>query len=178
MDQVIRDILDGDKDRFRIIVRTYSEDLLRLAYHFAGNWEDAKDITQTTFIRVYRSLKRYDLSKPFKPWIYRIHLNNCRTAGGRQTKRRARFVPLEPESAATEPNPAASGDEDKILRCIHSLSLKQKAAFILIEIEGHDSEEASQIMGCSASTARVHLARAKRNLRRELTSIGFHDESA
>jgi DNA-directed RNA polymerase specialized sigma24 family protein len=57
-----------------------------------------------------------------------------------------------------------------------SLSPKQKAAFILVEIEGIRQKDAALRLGCRESTLRVHLARAKENLRRKLRSIGVNDE--
>ncbi|MBU0690794.1 RNA polymerase sigma factor [bacterium] len=177
MEKTVREILDGNKDRFREIVRRYSPEFLRIAYSFAGNWEDAKDITQTTFIRTYRFLYRFRQEQAFEPWIFRIHLNNCKSAAHRLKLTRSRHVPLNPENLvsgdAADTDPASKFLLDQILH----LSIKQKAAFMLVEIEGLPQKEAALRLGCRESTLRVHLARAKENLRKRLRAIGVKNES-
>lgn len=176
MEQIVREILDGNKERFREIVRRYSTEFLRIAYAFSGNWEDAKDITQTTFIRTYRFLYRFRQGKAFDPWIYRIHLNNCKSVSRRLRLMSSRHVPLDAESTmiheSATPDPASAA----VLKQLSYLSAKQKAAFILVEIEGVSQREAALRLGCRESTLRVHLARAKENLRQRLRAIGVTDE--
>jgi RNA polymerase sigma factor (sigma-70 family) len=169
---IIRDILSGNHERFREIVRRFSDDLLRIAYNFVHDWDEAEDLTQSTLIRCYQNLRRYDPERPFRPWLYRIHVNVCKAAAKRKQGRRLHEIPL------TESTPEMSSefglDESAvILRQIEQLSVKQKAAFILIEMEGMNSKEAAYIMKCADSTLRVHLARAKQTLRANLTKLGI-----
>ncbi len=166
-----------DPDSFRAIIREYSDDLLRVAWHFVHDWDEAQDLTQVTLIKCYRSLARYDPERPFRAWLYRIHLNTCKAAARRAARRRRREIRLED---AVEPAaaPVDSGDTDLILRQIARLSAHQRAAFVLIAIEGLTSAEAAYIMRCSDSTVRVHLARAKETLRGELSKLGIGYGSA
>ena len=173
MDDVIRKILEGDKEKFRIILREYNEELLRIAYHFVQNWEDAKDITQNTFIKVYRSLRSYHPGRPFKPWIYRIHLNQCKSAYRKHKRRIASQVSLDSSTDTAAQTREFTGEEAIILNHVHSLSSKQRAAFVLVEIESYASKEAARMIGCADSTLRVHLARAKQNLRKKLKESGI-----
>lgn len=165
----------GNKERFRDILREYGEDLLRVAYHFVHDWDEAKDVTQQTFIRCYTRLRSYDPRRPFRPWLYRIHLNGCKSAARRCRRRSARFTAIE---NVEEPAHSAdvSNDYDAIVRQIDALPTRQKAAFVLIEIESYTSVEASEMLSCSDSTVRVHLARAKRTLRERLKRLGISDE--
>lgn len=175
MDDVVRDILAGNKERFRVIVREYGDDLLRVAYHFVRDWDDARDVTQQTFIRCYVKLRSYDSRRPFRPWLYRIHLNGCKSAARRLRQRSARLVSIH---SVEEPSRAAetADDSDRILREMDRLPPRQKAAFVLIEIENFSSSEAAHMLGCSDSTVRVHLARAKQTLRERLKRLGISDE--
>jgi RNA polymerase sigma-70 factor, ECF subfamily len=175
--ETVRDILNGNHDRFREIVQQFSNDLLRMAYHFVRDWDEARDLTQNTFIRCFQNLRKYDERLPFRPWLYRIHLNVCKSAAQRSQKRRSREVPLS-ESRHDRPTDDTGLDESAlILRQIERLPSKQKAAFILVEIEEMDSGAAAFVLGCADSTLRVHLARAKKNLRESLTRLGIRDES-
>jgi RNA polymerase sigma-70 factor, ECF subfamily len=172
---IIREILSGNTEAFRNIIREHNEDLLRIAYHFVHDWDEAQDITQSTFIACYRHLKKYDPQRQFRPWLYRIHLNHCKTAARRWLRRSKQRASLE-EAESLSPHEFSSGDERIILRQIQQLSPKQKAAFIMVEIENLNSKEAAECLGCSDSTLRVHLARAKQNLRTRLKQLGFDNE--
>jgi RNA polymerase sigma-70 factor (ECF subfamily) len=169
---LIRDILNGNQDGFRMIVQRFSNDLLRIAYHFVHDWDEAQDLTQTTWIRCYQNLRRYDVHRPFRPWLYRIHLNVCKAAAARKQKHRSREIRLS-ESGLDVSAEISVDDTTLILQQIERLSMRQKAAFILVEIEGMDSREAAYVMGCAESTLRVHLARAKQNLREKLMKLGI-----
>jgi RNA polymerase sigma factor (sigma-70 family) len=169
---VIQFLSSNDPEDFRTIIREYSDDLLRIAFHFVHDWDEAQDLTQLTLIKCYRGRARYDPNRPFRAWLYRIHLNTCKGAARRAARRRRREIRLDdaPELSAV---PVESGDEELIRRQIARLSARQRTAFVLIAIEGLSSAEAAYVMGCSDSTARVHLARAKETLHTELTKLGL-----
>jgi RNA polymerase sigma factor (sigma-70 family) len=169
---IIRDILNGNQERFREIVQQFSSDLLRIAYHFVHDWDEAQDLTQDSLIRCYRNLRRYDLQRPFRPWLYRIHMNVCKAAAKRKQGRRFREVRLS-ESASDTTIEISVDEIAVILQQIEKLSAKQKAAFILIEIEGMNTKDAAYVLGCADSTLRVHLARAKQSLRENLMKLGI-----
>ncbi|MCB9357837.1 MAG: RNA polymerase sigma factor [Calditrichaeota bacterium] len=176
MQEIIRDILAGNTNRFREIVSKYSDDLLRVAYHFARNWDDAREWTQITFVKCFENLRRYDPQRPFAPWLYRIHVNVCKS----HARRAKRYESLT-EGAInlhSAPHSETQVDEsERIHAQIARLPLKQRTAFILIEIEGMSSAEAAFAMGCKDSTARVHLARAKDTLRKQLTDMGIGNDT-
>ncbi len=172
MQDIVRDILNGKPERFRVIVQQFSPDLLRIAYHFVRDWDEAQDITQNTLLRCYENLRRYALERPFRPWLYRIHVNVCKAAAKRKHGRLGREVPLT-ESIQAAPTDFGNDESALILRQIERLSVKQKAAFILVEIEGMNSREAAFVLKCADSTLRVHLARAKKTLRENLTKLGI-----
>ncbi|MCB1060225.1 MAG: RNA polymerase sigma factor [Calditrichaeota bacterium] len=176
MQEVIRDILAGNKNRFREIVNTYGDNLLRVAYHFARNWDDARELTQITLVKCFENLRKYDQRRPFAPWLFKIHVNVCKSFVGKL--RRSVSLSDSDSTSVTPAAPETKVDESEvILRQIARLPVKQKTAFILIEIEGMSSTEAAFIMGCKDSTARVHLARAKDTLRQKLTEMGIGNDS-
>ncbi len=172
LEEIIRSILAGNSEDFREIIREFGDDLLKIAYHFVHDWDEAKDITQTTFIACYRNLRRYHPARPFRPWLLRIHLNNCRSAHRRHRRRLLRETVLD-ETTEDATRIDNGNDEAIIWRQIDRLSAKQKAAFVLVEIESYSSHDAAEILGCTDSTVRVHLARAKRKLREQLKYYGI-----
>ena len=171
MQTVVEEILSGNTDRFRVIVQEHREELLRMAFHLLQDWDEAQDVTQATFIACFQHLRKYDPSRPFRPWLLSIHWNRCRTAVRKQQRRRFLFAPVDEEGPAVDPQDA--GDQGLILREIHRLPLKQRAAFVLVEIENFSPQEAAKMLRCADSTLRVHLARAKHRLRERLLLHGI-----
>ena len=167
MRSIITEILAGNSDAFRVIVTDNREELLRVAWHFVHDWEEAKDITQETFIRCYRSLNKYDPDQPFRPWLYKIHLNGCRSAASRWWRRLGRERRVKEDDAVVQES-QPENDYSNIRTAIERLSKHQKAAFIMIAIEEHSTADAACELGVAESTLRVHLARAREKLRREL----------
>ncbi|NOZ03429.1 MAG: RNA polymerase sigma factor [FCB group bacterium] len=176
MKSVIYEILAGNSDAFREIVKAYDKQLLTMAFRYFHNWEDARDVTQTTFMKVFNNLKRFRTDQPFKPWIYKIHLNTCRSYYRKMKLRKSALAALFAGDPETADVGHAEGDLLIILRCVDRLTWKQKTAFTLMEIEGFSSEEAAGIMGCKPGTVRVHLNRARNNLQTKLRALGYSNE--
>ena len=75
LDEWARAHRDGDGEALRRLVEALSRALLATAYRYVGDWENARDLTQETWLRVHRSLARWDESRPVRPWIFAIHRN-------------------------------------------------------------------------------------------------------
>lgn len=171
MESLIKTILDGNTDGFRKIIQKYEKQLLGTAYHFTHDWDQAKDITQNTFITIYKNLSKFDSTKRFEPWLYKIHLNQCRSEY-RKNKIRNQFMKmlmLDSQNSIDH----YEVNLDVVRLCIDRLSWKQKTAFILMNIEGYSSKEAAERMDCSDATVRVHLNRAKINIQKKLRKLGY-----
>ena len=68
---------DGDQSAFRVLVRQYQRRAYGVAYSVVGNRDDSLELAQESFVRAYRSMDRFDPTKPFYPWLYRIVKNTC-----------------------------------------------------------------------------------------------------
>ncbi len=176
MQEVIERILKGDQNAFRTIVQQYSNELLGFAVRVLGDSDDAQDATQATFIKLFRNLGRYNPEYPFRPWLFKIHLNTCRSMY-RQRKNRGWIVSeVVQQSDESAHRRVTEGPEIELIQaCIDRLTWKQSSAFQLMEIDGFSAEEAAVSMNCAAATARVHLMRAKQNLQKMLRRSGYED---
>ena len=72
---IIKEILHGDKDKFRLLIEKYQQMVFRTVMGFVHNKEDADDLTQEIFIQVYQSLERFKGNSAFSTWLYRIAIN-------------------------------------------------------------------------------------------------------
>ncbi|MEA3312469.1 MAG: RNA polymerase sigma factor [candidate division WOR-3 bacterium] len=101
----------GDKEAFAVIVARYTERIYRMALYILGNEQDAMDLSQDAFIRAYRNLKRFDVSRPFFPWFATILRNLCynflRRRKRKQTYNIEDFQIAEPSSPSSPSSPCA-----------------------------------------------------------------------
>jgi RNA polymerase sigma-70 factor (ECF subfamily) len=169
--ELIRAAADGDSDAVNELVRRKREQVVRVAYQVTGNWEDAVDVSQGVFIRLWKGLRRYDPSRRFDTWLHRITVN----AAIDLVRSRSRGLqplpdePLEVPAATAEPTGESALDLAELRRAFVRLSArlapKQRIAFVLREVEGLDTAEVARIMDVAESTVRNHLLQARRVLR-------------
>ncbi len=189
---LIRRAADGDRDAFGLLVERKRERVFRIAWSVLGDREQARDVAQEVFLRLYRVLRRFRSGRPFDAWLYRITFNLSIDARRRERPHRE-AVPLEgtvtgapdagprPSVGAGHgvPGGAAQGDTAgaslrlrEVRRIFVELSArlgrKQRAAFILREIEGLSTAEVAEIMKTTESTVRNHILQARRILQEEL----------
>jgi RNA polymerase sigma-70 factor (ECF subfamily) len=159
----------GDKTAFDQIIINHQRKVISLAWRMLGNREDARDAAQETFLRVYKSFAGFDPAKDFNGWLYRIAVNVCRDLA---RKRRGDLYSLEAEvesGALTEPasphnteSAAMLAQEQAILlRALATLPEKERAAIVLRDLEGLDTEEVAKILGSSSTTVRSQISAAR-----------------
>lgn len=161
------------------LIRRKTPPILRLALRIVGNQEDARDVAQLTFLRVWENRSRFDDHYSPNTWIYRIATN---LAIDHLRSRRSRERTHEPfrhhlqrvsEGRRSENLEQLQEKEIAVVfqRLARELSEKQRIAFTLRELEGLSTPEVARIMGCRQSTVRNHLFNARRTLRRELLRL-------
>jgi len=166
-------IKDGDPQAFEELVRMYRSQVAGIAYKIVGDYDDAKDISQMVFVKLYHNLRRYDSSKRFSTWLYRI-ATNASIDFIRKFKKQ-KFELLEETwgvSASSEPSPA---DEfalkmlkEFVLKSADRLGYKQRMAFVLRDIDGLEIAEVADIMQMPQATVRWYLHRARSRLRKDI----------
>ena len=171
--KIIQACLEGDVDRFGALVYKYRNSLLSMAYRFLGNWDDAKDAAQEAFVKAFRRLDSFCVQRPFSPWLHRILVNVCLDRI-KSPHRRLRSILDEESHQDGRSDPLkVLAEEDLIMKAIERLTWKKRRAFILVDLEGFSGPEAAEILGCSASTVRVTVMKARQQLRQiylELTA--------
>ena len=174
---LIRAAAGGDRRAFEDLVLRKRERVVRTAFQITGELEDAKDVAQAVFLRLWRVLQRFDLSRRFDTWLYRITVNaaidHVRERGPKG------ILQALPDDAGDRLRDPARGPEEQadlrelqgaFLRLAARLAPKQRAAFVLKEIEGLETAEVARALGVTESTVRNHLLQARRILREGLIS--------
>lgn len=164
--KIIQDCLSGQTEEYRHLVSEHQTMLLRTAYHFLGNWDDAKDASQEAFIKAYRSLHRFQQNRKFSTWLYRILVNVCKDRL-KSAERRYRSSGTPHDESSNNPGSLEELAEKELLRsALKQMPKKRRLALILVDIDGFSYPEASHILECSESTLRVTLMNARKQLRK------------
>ena len=176
---------EGDVRALEQLVYRYDEKVLSMAMSFVGNMDDAKDIYQEVFIRVFKALPRFEFRSRFSTYLYRIVTNVCLTHRWRNGKRK--YVPIdegmEGDSATLKydispaqpahPDAAVINNEiaARIQSAVGTLSPRLRTVFVLRHHEGFKLKEIAGIMECAEGTVKKYLFDATRRLRFQLEDI-------
>jgi len=155
------------------LVREHSARVHRLAFRLTGDRDDADDLTQEVFVRVFRSLDSYRPGT-FEGWLHRITTNLFLDQARR--RRRLRFDALTEEITARLPDRGAGPErafeagrfDVDVQAALDRLSPDFRAVVVLADVEGLTYEEVSEVLGLKMGTVRSRLSRARAQLRRHL----------
>lgn len=155
------------------VVREHSGRVYRLAYRLTGNPHDAEDLTQEVFVRVFRSLDRYQPGT-FEGWLHRITTNLFLDQVRR--KQKIRFQALGEDAAdrlpGTDPGPERAFEQNHldldIQRALDALPAQFRAAVVLCDLEGLSYEEIADVLDIKLGTVRSRIHRGRAMLREAL----------
>jgi RNA polymerase sigma-70 factor, ECF subfamily len=180
-EELCRKVAARQSGAFDQLVERHHARAFRLARSVVGDDDDARDISQEAFIRVYESAYRFDGRSRFSTWFYRIIVNLC-IDHLRRTKWWRRLLPLasggeDPHEPRIEPLSDEPPPEVEVMRkemavnlneMLNKLSSNQRLAVMLQVQEGLSSREIAEVLKCSESTARVHIYRGLMRLKKAL----------
>jgi len=171
--ELVRTIREGSSDAFEQLVRRKTSKVYALCYRVIGNSEDAKDIAQLVFIKLWENLEKYNSQFAFDTWLYRMVTNVAIDfMRSRQSRDNAVNSNLRLVKTATEPEQALivqRKEIDNVFADISTvLSPKQKTIFVMNQMEDLPSVEIAKILGCRESTVRNHLFNARKLMQRQL----------
>ncbi len=166
----------GDMVSFETLVTRKTPAVVSLARRIVGNVEDARDVAQMVFLRVWNELHRYDEKYSLNTWLYRIATNLAidflRSSRSRERAHGATLHLVRAREESTAADATRNAEDAEIVRLFEivsdRLSEKQKAAFVLKEMQDCETREIAEILNCGESTVRNHLFNARRILRKEI----------
>jgi len=160
---------EGDGDAFRGLVERYQERAFWVARGMVGNDEDARDAAQEAFIRVHRSLERFDVRMRFYTWLYQIVVNLCIDHLRKQGKRRGVALDAVGDVAGDHEDGADalqhSELKDRVQRVLDELPPKYKAVMVLSDLEGIGAKEIAGMTDTTHATVRWRHHRARKLFR-------------
>jgi RNA polymerase sigma-70 factor (ECF subfamily) len=165
----------GDRQAFKSIVVLYQQKVFLLAFSILRNREDALDVVQETFMRLYQKLDRYEKGRNFQAWLlqiaknlsidfYRKHHARRRDL---ESERRVEELPLAAEDHRS--NPESSELRHLLYRNLEQLAERQRLIFVMKHFNGLEYREIAQVLGISVGTVKSLHFKAVRNLKNRLS---------
>ena len=175
---LVADLCDGDMTALAILVDRYKHLVYRLAIQITKNSDDASDILQDTFLKVYDSVHTFRHDSAFETWLYRIVVNlSIDTVNGRKRRQKSLISFLEKtdisQKIERQQDPTFQVETNElqewVTRAVNSLPIKHRTVVVLHELEGLSHPQIADILGCSEGTVRSRLHYARKKLRVLLT---------
>ncbi|RMH16503.1 MAG: RNA polymerase sigma factor [Acidobacteria bacterium] len=174
--ELLRAIRDGDEASLEALIERKTGPLVQLAFRILGDAEEARDIVQMTFFRLWQHRDRFDDRWSPNTWIYRICSNlaidHLRSRRSRERQREPVRLHLRDVAGRRAERDLASLHEGEVMAIFQELSTrltdKQRMVFLLREVEELPSKDVAEIVGCRESTVRNHLFNARKILRSAL----------
>lgn len=171
--RIIKEIQAGHKELFSQLVDRYRNQVAGIAYKMVGDYDDAKDITQMVFVKTYYNLERFDTTKRFSTWLYRIAVNA--SIDYVRKFRKHKFEELDDIKESKEVNIKNPEQlfqlkelKNYVMEAAEKLNEKQRDAFLYKDVKGLGIDEISRIMGMPQATVRWYLHRARKKIRTDL----------
>jgi len=167
---VVAAVLAGDVDAFSALVERYQSPVFNLMYRMTGSYEDARDLSQEAFVKVFEKLRSFDSRRKFFPWIYTIGLNIARS----HLRKRRSLVSLRTgvSNSNSRDEEVVSPDESStyaphgdVAWALTQLSDGYREAVILYYREECSMQEIAQALGLSVSGAKMRVHRGLKRLR-------------
>ena len=171
---LVADLCDGDMTALAILVDRHKDLVYRVAMQITKNSDDASDVLQDAFLKVYDSINAFRQESAFETWLYRIVVNLSIDAVKKRKRQQESMASLSEvsdvhQSQDIQQDPTRQAERNElqewVTQAVNSLSIKHRAVVILHELEGLSHPQISDILDCSEGTVRSRLHYARKRLR-------------
>ncbi len=181
---LVRRVQAGDEFAFREIVERYQSKVFSIIFGILRNRNDAEDIAQQVFAKVYFSVKNFDFRSSLLTWIYKITVNECYDYLRKKRVRKLvyesdfsqedaeRMAAAEPAVDNTVPADEHLAQQDLVGKLLAKLSDDDRNLIMMKEVEGHSVEELAQMTGMNENTIKVKLFRTRQKLLKAAQRLG------
>ena len=166
---LIKGCLEKDRNSQRLLYTKYFNLGMSIALRYSNSREEAIEILNDSFIKVFNKISTYQIEKSFNGWLRRIIINTALDAY-RKNKKHYHHAPIEEHIVSYQEN-FDDIKYDELLKLIQQLSPTYKAIFNLYVIDGHSHEEIAEMLEISVGASKSGLSRARENLRKMLKKV-------
>jgi RNA polymerase sigma-70 factor, ECF subfamily len=168
-ESLIEAVLDGDPRAERALYDAHVDRVFRLAHRLTGDAEQARELTQSVFIRVFDRLHQFRRGSALSTWIYRVAFSVIHSELRRGRARAAATIPLRAADLTTPPPDGADPRlVERVRQAIDALPDRRRVVFVMHDLEGYTHGEIGEVLEIAEGTSRAHLHRARAELRAAL----------
>lgn len=171
---IVNQILGGQKDLFRLLVRRYDRQIYAMGMGFLRNVEDARDFVQDVFLKVYRNLSSFEGRARFSTWLYKIAYNTALNAVNRRKEYRS-LAEGQEEADARDEGPEEvllrKAAKNAVIEGIKGLPERYRVCVDMFFFFERSYQEIEAITGFPVNTIKSHVFRAKKLLREALEGV-------
>jgi RNA polymerase sigma-70 factor (ECF subfamily) len=173
--ELVEQVLLGQKDAFSILVDRYRQKVFRTAIGFLHNTDDAEDLTQEIFIKAWKALPSFNKKSAFSTWLYRLSVNKAINQTRKNKLKAFTRINEEVTNTFSDDNKTDGGitrkeQNTEIKKAINKLNTKQKKAFILFYYQELNLKEVAEILNMTPKATESLIFRARKNLQKKLTA--------
>jgi len=169
---LVRRCLDAEPDAIRQLVERFQPDVYGLCVRLLAHRQDAEDVAQEVFLRVFRSLEGWDATRPLKPWVMGITVNRCRTWMAQRAKR-PELVDYLHDTLADQPADDSSELLSEIRTALDGLRPDYRVVFLMFHEQNQPYEVIAQTLSRPVGTIKTWLHRARLELLERLRQRGM-----
>ena len=178
-DKLVARCRSGDVDAFALVYSQYERQVYRYAYHLLGHRDDADDIKQETFMKAFQAISGFRSEASLQTWLLKICGNLCRDRIKSWEHRKVQYdARLEHDSIsgdafAEDPRHIVERSQmtESVFRALKGMPAAQREIIVLHEIEDLSYEEIANVLGCSRTSVKLRIFRARRCLKERVTSL-------
>jgi RNA polymerase sigma factor (sigma-70 family) len=174
---LVQSCLRGNADAIEGLVARFQAEVFGLCVRLLHHRHDAEDVTQEVFLRVFRSLRRWDSGRPLRPWIMGIAVNRCRTWMTRRARRPEPVNYLQDTVAGPAPDDSAELVRE-VQSAVADLRLEYRTVFVLYHEQGQPYEEIALTLERPVGTIKTWLHRARLEVLGRLRQRGMVPDDA
>jgi RNA polymerase sigma-70 factor (ECF subfamily) len=181
---LVKRVQARDELAFREVVERYQSKVFSIIYGILRNHNDAEDIAQQVFAKIYFSIQNFDFRSSLLTWIYKITVNECYDYLRKKRVRKLVYesdfseedaLQMENSGAAAQDGPPVDttlARRDLVMKLLTKISDEDRSLILLKEVEGHSVEELSNMTGMNENTIKVKLFRARQKLLKAAHRLG------
>lgn len=167
-----RRCLSGDVAATRELVERFQHEIYGLCARLLRHHQDSEDVAQEVFLRIFRSLGKWDPTRPLRPWVLTIAVNRCRTWMAKRPKR-PELIDYLAELPSGE-KPAGDGELTAVIAgAVEALRDEYREVFVLFHESGRSYEEIAEVVGRPVGTVKTWLHRARAIIAERLNELGL-----
>lgn len=174
---LIKKAIMGDEASFETLIFSCKGKAYSIAFRYLRNHEDAMDVLQESFIKIYRHLGKFNFESSFDTWVYRIVINSCNDLLRKNKTRpvseslykapeEGYHVEIRDKGLSPDEELIKKEESEYILQCLEKLQLEQKEILVLRDINGFTYEEISDLLKINLGTVKSRISRARENLKK------------